>query len=72
MAKRKFQIGDRVQVVKDMCIDGNNHGIKLGRKGKITNIDTYKQYSYGVQLRNGDEIYFNAKELELVERKGNK
>jgi len=69
MAKRKFQIGDQVKVIKEMGIkNGEWHGIKIGREGKVigyADFGTY--YPYQVQFRGRTgKNWFNAKELELV------
>lgn len=68
MARRKFQVGDKIKVVKDMAIGGDHHGIKLGRKGKIKRFDSeYPEYPYAVKFKGVSEVHFNAKELEKVE-----
>jgi hypothetical protein len=71
MAKRKFQIGDRVKVVKKT---GVGYGVKIGREGIVINYHVnYFPYPYQVQFHGQiGKQWFNAKELELVNRKGNK
>jgi len=72
MAKRKFQIGDQVKVIKEMGIKvGEGHGIKIGRKGKVVDYQIDSNYPYEVKFRKTKkESYpydnFNVKELELV------
>jgi len=69
---RKFQVGDKVEVVKNTCIDGDNHNRKLGDKGEIIDYQIdYPGYPYKVKFRKTKkESYpydnFNAKELKLV------
>ena len=69
MAKRKFQIGDSVRVVKEMGIkNGDGHGVKLGKEGKViryADFGTYYPYQVQFRGRTGKE-WFSAKELELV------
>ena len=68
MAKRKFQIGDQVKVIKEMGIKvGEGHGIKIGREGKIVKYVADYPYPYQVQFRGRTgKHWFNTKELELV------
>ena len=68
---RKFQIGDTVEVVKDM--DGTlGSGFKVGHRGEVTEYDiAYKPYCYSVKRKNENWLSFNARELKLI-RKGTK
>ena len=74
MAKRKFKIGDRVKVVKETGIKSNKgHGVKIGREGKVVECDISCNYLYQVQFRGRiGKKWFITKELELINRKGNK
>lgn len=64
----KFQIGDTVQVVKE--IDKLNDTFKVGHQGTV--IDHIRsEFGYEVQRKNGNTQYFNVKELKLI-RKGTK
>ena len=68
---RKFQVGDKVKVIKNMCIGGDYHNRKLGSKGKVVDYQIDSNYPYEVKFRKTKkESYpydnFNVKELELV------
>lgn len=68
---RKFKIGDKVRIVKDVSIAGcDKHGLRLGRIGVVASITmSGNDYPYGVQLRcRSGTDWFNAKELELAKR----
>jgi hypothetical protein len=68
----KFKIDDIVEIVADTGIKtGESHEFKLGRKGKVTYVDTLAEdHPYRVLFRNEDLGYFNVKELKLIKRKG--
>ena len=72
MSARKFKIGDKVKVVKSVSINcGNPHGVKIGRKANVIDIEPKTDYPYELGFRGKQPKYtwFNARELELVERK---
>ncbi len=68
---RKFQIGDTVQVVKDLVGDSLTPAFfNLGHRGvvvayKIENMDE----PYEVMRKNKNRLWFGARELKLIKRK---
>jgi len=68
---RKFKVGDKVKIVKKLNTPSvAPHDVKLGKKGVISAIVVGCNCPYFVKLRGGQWSYFNARELELIKRKG--
>ncbi len=68
---RKFNIGDTVQVVKDLGdeyepLDGD---FKVGHKGTVIEYNKGDEFPYGVTRRNGNNNFFKPQELKLIKRK---
>jgi len=71
---RKFQVGDKVRVLIDKVPKKEReyviHGISRYRIGTITEIFDDGDPPYAVVFRNEGERCFDARELELITRKG--
>jgi len=67
---RKFQIGDTVEVVKDM--DGTlESDFKVGHRGKVIDYNNELIWPYTVERKNNERQDFKPQELKLI-RKGTK
>ena len=67
----KFQIGDMVQVVPGAIIAPD--WFAVGHRGVVKDfILNHQTFPYLVERKNGNTLYFNAKELKLVKRKTKK
>ncbi len=68
---RKFNIGDTVQVIKDMGGEDEelNGVVKVGHRGMVNKYDKGDTYPYGVQRKNGNEEFFKPQELKLIKRR---
>ena len=67
---RKFQMGDTVQVVKNVegeCdpLDGS---FKMGHRGAVTEYCNGVPYPYKVERKNGVCQWFKVQELKLIKR----
>jgi len=67
----KFKVGDRVEIVRD-DMDGFPSDFKKGHRGKVIAIGRGTGYPYEIQRNGGHTDSFDARELKLIKRKGNK
>jgi len=70
---RKFQIGDTVEVIKDLGGEEFplSDDFKIGHRGKITKYNPGNApHCYVVIRRNRNECCFTLRELKLIKRKG--
>lgn len=67
---RKFQMGDVVQVVKDLIGGSLVSTFKVGHRGKVIGYVTANQPEpYEVKRNTGYSCWFGVKELKLIKRK---
>lgn len=68
---RKFQIGDTVEVVKDVgkkTREDLDLSFKVGHKGVVIEYDGKDDYPYEIMRKNGNTQYFKVQELKLIKR----
>ncbi len=68
---RKFQIGDTVQVVKDLLGNSLDIDFKIGHRGIVVEYN-YNYYPQCYRIRrkiNKHSLWFSIKELKLIRKK---